>query len=113
MCEVKLMNGKITSELMTVFYCVNGNATKANALRWFWYVLRKEDNAVRIAMNFEVSEKRKKRCPKSTYKVKVKDSLQTARLKEKNVFELWPPQLTGLPPDNVFWLWLERYIEEL
>ena len=45
---------------------------KTNALRWFRHELRtEEDNLVRMALNFEVSAKRKKGHPKSTWKGKV------------------------------------------
>ena len=41
-------------------------AAKAKALRQFGYKLKaKEDNSVRMALNFEVREKLKKKCPRA------------------------------------------------
>ena len=62
-------------------------AAKSNVLRWFGHVLTAEkDNPVRMVVNFEVRGKRKKGHPKSTWKGKVKDSLQKPHLKEEDAF---------------------------
>ena len=59
----------------------------AKALRWFENVLKAEkDNPVKMALNFEVNRKRKKRRRNSTWKGKVKGSLQKTHLKEEDAF---------------------------
>ena len=45
---------------------------KANALRWFGYLFKaEEDNSLRMALNLELRAKMKKGRPKSTWKEKV------------------------------------------
>ena len=56
----------------------------AKEQRRFGPVLSAEDNRVRMALNFEMKAKKKKRCPKSTWKGKVKDSWLKAHLKEED-----------------------------
>ena len=58
---------------------------KANALRWFGYVLRaEEDNPVKMALNFELRGKRKKVQLMRIRKENVKDRLCKAHLKEED-----------------------------
>ena len=51
--------------------------TKANALVWFGHALKVKGNPVIVALNFNVRRK-------STWKKKVKDSMEKARLKKED-----------------------------
>ena len=45
---------------------------KANGVRWYWHVLRRDDgHALRKALEFEVKGKRKRGLPKKTWKTQV------------------------------------------
>ena len=61
---IKLMCRKNTSELMIMLGLTAAMemSAKAIAMRWFEHVLRtKEDNAVRMALSFQVKGKKKER----------------------------------------------------
>ena len=78
MCVVKLMGRKNTRELITVLGLTVSMemAAKANTLEMIWELLRaKEDDPMRMALNFEVRGKRKKGYSNNTWKGKVKDNL--------------------------------------
>ena len=62
MCVVKLMDRKNTIELITELGLKALMKMAANAPRWFGYESRAEDDTVKMALNFEDSGKRKKRC---------------------------------------------------
>jgi len=89
MCGVKLMDRKSTKDLMNMLGLTASikMTAKTNALRWFGHVLRtEENNALQVALNFEVLGKRKRGRPKSTWRGKVKDNLKKAYLNEEDAF---------------------------
>ena len=48
-----------------------------NGVRWYGHVLKRDDNSVlRVALNLEVSGKRKRGRPKKTWKKQVEDETQ-------------------------------------
>jgi len=60
---------------------------KANALRWFGHALRTEENsALKVALDFEVLEKRKRGRLKNTWRGKVKDNSKKTDLNEEDTF---------------------------
>ena len=63
MCEAKLMDGKISIEIMTMLDVTSSieMAANTNALWWLELVLRAEkDNPLRMTLSFEVRELKKK-----------------------------------------------------
>ena len=78
MCGVKLMDKKITKELMEMLGLVESleMIAKANAVRWYGHVLRREDgNILRKALDLEVMGKRRRGRPKGTWKRKVEEEV--------------------------------------
>ena len=69
MCDQKVIDRKTTEEQMDMLglkETVDRLAT-ANGVRWYGHVLRKDDDSVlRVALNLEVSGKRKCGRPKKT-----------------------------------------------
>ena len=70
MCGVKLMDRKKSDKLMEMLG-LEGRVeqlAKANGVRWYGHVLRREDDHVlRKALEFEVNGKRKRGCPKKKW----------------------------------------------
>ena len=61
---------------------INRLAT-ANGVRWYGHVLRRDDDSVlRVALNLEVSGKRKRGRPKKTWKKQVEEETEKIGLKE-------------------------------
>ena len=55
----------------------------ANGVRWYGHVLRRDDNSVlRVALDVEVSEKRKRGRPKKTCKMLVDEETEKIGLKK-------------------------------
>ena len=53
-----------------------GRLATANGVRWYGHVLRRDDNSVlRVALNLEVSGKRKRGQPKKTWKKQVEEEI--------------------------------------
>ena len=70
-CGAKLMQKKRREDLMEVLAMKEAviQMAKANGVRWYGYLLRKNDGHVLIkAMEFEVKGKRKRVQPKKTWK---------------------------------------------
>ena len=74
MCGQKIVDRKITEEQMDMLGLrenIDRLAT-ANEVRWYGHVLRRDDDSVlRVALNLEVSGKRKRGRPKKTWKKQV------------------------------------------
>ena len=61
MCEMKMMNRKKTNEQMDLLELDN-TMDKANGVRWYGYVLRREDgNVLRKALEFKSDEQKKEK----------------------------------------------------
>ena len=90
---------------------------KANGVRWYGHVLRKEkDDALRRALAFEVEGSRRRGRPKKTWKKQVEETIKQTGLRKEDALnrEKWrsgvkkiaegircirPPSLTGRNPD--------------
>ena len=74
MCGQKVVDRKTTEEQMDMLglkETINRLAT-ANGVRWYGHVLRRDDDSVlRVALNLEVSGKRKRGRPRKTWKNQV------------------------------------------
>ena len=56
---------------------------KANGVRWYGHVLRRDDGHVlRKALEFEVKEKRKRGRPRKTWRSQVEESKSVGLMKE-------------------------------
>ena len=74
MCGVKLMDRKKTEDLMQMLGLEESvdQLAKANSVRWYGHVLRREDeHALRRAFEFEVDGSRGRGRPKKTWKTQV------------------------------------------
>lgn len=93
MCGRKATD-KHTSELMDMLglkETVDGLA-KANVVRWYGHVLRRDsDSVLRVALDLEVSGKRKQGRPKKTWKKQVEEETAKVGLKIEDALdrELW------------------------
>ena len=57
----------------------------ANGVRWYGYVLRRDDDSVlRVALNLEVSGKRKRGRPRKTWKKQVEEETEKIGLKKED-----------------------------
>ena len=57
----------------------------ANRVRWYGHVLRRDDDSVfRVALNLEVSGKRKQGRPKKTWMKQVEEETEKIGLKKKD-----------------------------
>ena len=119
MCGVKLADRRNTIELMDMLGLKEtvDKMVKANAVRWYGHVLRREnDNILRRAMVFKVNERRKRGRPKRTWKNQVEESVRRIGLKEEDAVNrtrwrvgvraiaegvryIRPPSLTRTTPD--------------
>ena len=74
MCGQKVVDRKMTEEQMDMLgwrVTIDRLAT-ANGVRWYGHLLRRDDDSVlRVALNLEVSGKRKRGRPKKTWKKQV------------------------------------------
>ena len=93
MCGRKATD-KHTTELMDMLglnETVDGLA-RANAVRWYGHVLRRDDDSVlRVALDLEVSGKRKQGRPKKTWKKQVEEETTRVGLKIEDALDrvLW------------------------
>ena len=87
MCGQKDVDRKRTEEQMDMLglkETINRLAT-ANGVRWYRHVLRRDDDSVlRVALDFEVSGKRKLGRPKKTWKKQVEEETKKIGLKKEN-----------------------------
>ena len=83
MCGAKLLEKKRTEELIEMLGLKETvvQMVKANGVRWYGYVLRRDDRHVlRKALEFEVKGKRKQGQPKKTWKTQVEKESQSEGL---------------------------------
>ena len=85
MCSKKVVDRKTTEEQMDMLglkKAIDRLAT-ANGVRWYGHVLRRGNNSVlRVALNLEVSGKRKRGRPKKTWKKQVEEETEKVGLKK-------------------------------
>ena len=74
MCDQKVVDRKMTEEQMDLLglkETIDRLAT-ANSVRWYGHVLKRDDDSVlRVALDLEVSEKKKRGRPKKTWNKQV------------------------------------------
>ena len=87
LCGAKLMEKKRTEDLMEMLG-LKGTAvqmTKANGVRWYGHVLRRDDGHVlRKVLEYEVRGKRKQGRPKKTWKMQVEKESKSVGLEKKD-----------------------------
>ena len=87
MCDAKLMEKTKTEDQMEMLGLKETvvQMAKANGVRWYEHVLRRDDGHVlRKALKFEVKGKRKRGRPKKTWKVQVEKDSKSVGLKKKD-----------------------------
>ena len=90
MCGAKLMEKKRTEDLMGMLGLKEKvvQMAKANGVRWYGHVLRRDDGHVlRKALEFEVKGKRKRGRPKKTWKKQVEKENKSVGLEKKDVMD--------------------------
>ena len=87
MCGQKVVDRKTTEEQMDMLglkETIDRLAT-ANGVRWYGHVLRRDDDSVlRVALNLEVTGKRKRGRPKKTWKKQVEEETEKIGLKKED-----------------------------
>ena len=87
MCGQKVVDRKTTEEQMDMLglkETIDRLAT-ANGVRWYGHVLRRDDDSVlRVAVNLEVSGKRKRGRPKKTWRKQVEEKTEKIGLKKED-----------------------------
>ena len=87
MCGQKVVDRKTTKEQMDMLglkETIDRLAT-ANGVRWYGPVLRSDDDSVlRVALNLEMSGKRKRGRPKKTWKKQVEEETEKIGLKKED-----------------------------
>ena len=89
MCGAKLMAKKRTEDLMEMLGLKETvvQMAKANGVRWYGHVLRRDDGHVlRKALEFEVKGKRKRGRPNKTWKTQVEKESKSVGLEKKESF---------------------------
>ena len=88
MCGAKLMEKKRTGDLMEMLGLMKETVVqmaKANGVRWYGHVLRRDDGHVlRKALEFEVKGKRKRGRPKKTLKTQVEKESKSVDLEKED-----------------------------
>ena len=87
MCGAKLMEKKRTEDLMEMLGLKETvvQMVKANGVRWYGHVLRRDDGHVlRKVLEFEVKGKRKQGRPKKTWKTQVEKESKSVGLEKKD-----------------------------
>ena len=87
MCGAKLMEKKRTEDLMEMLGLKETvvQMAKANEVRWYGHVLRRDDGHVlRKALEFKVKGKRKRGRPKKTWKMQVEKESKSFGLEKKD-----------------------------
>nr|XP_006824961.1 PREDICTED: uncharacterized protein LOC102806311 [Saccoglossus kowalevskii] len=88
MCGVKLMDRKLTENLMQMLGLNEAvdRLAKTNGVRWYGHVLRREDGHVlRRALDLEVSGPRKRGRPKKTWKMQVEEESGKVGMRMRDV----------------------------
>ena len=87
MCGQKVVNRKTTKEQMDMLglrEAIDRLAT-ANGVRWYGHVLRRDDDSIlRVALDLEVTGKRKRGRPKKTWKKQVEEETEKVGLKKED-----------------------------
>ena len=87
MCGVKLMDRKKSDELMEMLG-LEGRVeqlAKANGVRWYGHVLRREeDHVLRKALEFEVIGRRKRGRPKKKWRERMVEECERVGLRERD-----------------------------
>ena len=87
MCGQKVVDRKTTEEQMGMLglkETIDRLAT-ANGVRWYGHVLRRDDDSVlRVALDLEVSVKRKRGRRKKTWKKQVEEETEKISLKKED-----------------------------
>ena len=87
MCGAKLIEKKRTEDLMDMLGLKETavQMAKANGVRWYGHVLRRDDGHVlRKALEFEVKGKRKRGRPKKMWKTQVEKESKSVGLEKKD-----------------------------
>ena len=87
MCGGKLMEKKRTEDLMEMLVLKETvvQMAKANGVRWYRHVLKRDDGHVlRKALEFEVKGKRKRGRPKKTWKTQVEKESESVDLEKED-----------------------------
>ena len=87
MCAVKLMEKRKTEELMAMLGREERviKLAKANGVRWYGHVLRKEDgHCLRRALEYEVDRRRRRGRPKRMWRSQVAEELTKVGLKKED-----------------------------
>ena len=91
MCGQKVVDRKTTEEQINMLglkETVDRLAT-ANRVRWYEHVLRRDDDSVlRVALDLEESDERKRERPKNTWKKQVEEETEKIGLKKKETLNL-------------------------
>ena len=86
MCSQKVVDRKTTEEQMDMLGLKEtiDQLETVNGVRWYGHVLRRDNNSVlRVALNLEVSGKRKRGRPKKIWKKQVEEETEKIGLKKK------------------------------
>ena len=86
MCGQKVVDRKTTEQMdmLGLKETIDRLAT-ANGVRWYGHVLRRDDDSVlRVALNLEVSGKRKRGRPKKTWRKQVEEETEKIDLKKED-----------------------------
>ena len=87
MCGQKVVDRKTTEKQMNMLGLKEtiDRLTTANGVRWYGQVLRRNDDSVlRVALNLEVSGKRKRERPTKTWKKQVEEKTENIGLKKED-----------------------------
>ena len=87
MCGQKAVDRKTNEEQMDMLGLRGtiDRSAAANEVRWYRHVLRRDDNSVlRVALNLEVSGKRKRGRPRKTWKKQVQEETKKIALKKED-----------------------------
>ena len=86
-CGQKIVDKKTTEEQMDVLWfkeTIDRLAT-VNGVRWYGHVLSRDDDSVlRVALNLEMSGKKKRGQPQKTWKKRVKEEREKIGLKKED-----------------------------
>ena len=87
---VSLIFNSLIPKIYTNYYMLGLKETidrlaTANGVRWYGHVLRRDDDSVlRVALNLEVSGKRKRGRPKKTWRKQVEEETEKIGLKKED-----------------------------
>ena len=87
MCGQKVVDRKTTEEQMDMLGLKEtiDRLTTANGVKWYGHVLRRDyDSVLRVALNLEVSGKRKRGRPEKTWKKQMEDETERIGLKKED-----------------------------